>query len=78
MFRKYLKFDFGFPYENNISRGQIKIIKNLDSHKIQLDWASVFVTRMSRFPCEWYSITTNQDYYKSGFAKNTIGFIISI
>ena len=37
--------DMRITYENDISRGHIKITQHLDSQKIRLHWASIFLPR---------------------------------
>ena len=59
-------------YENNIPWGQTKITQSLGPQKMRLHLASIFATKHE--DCIWkcYSMGANQNYSKSGFARNTI------
>ena len=57
---------------NNIPRGHIKITQNLESQKMRLQLASRFVPGTCGLHMRMISYGGNQDYAKSGFAKNKI------
>ena len=56
--------------ENNISRGQIQITRHLDSYKVRLHWAPIFVPlKYEENKWKKYSRWTSQYYPKAGFAE---------